>query len=120
MGKRRVLVVEDDLGTRRALRGLFHHAGWEVIAVGTVAAGLEALDPPPDCAVLDLMLPDGDGEVILKKVREDGLPTCVAVCTGTMDPDRIGAVEALRPEALLQKPVDMRDVFAAFDARKGG
>jgi DNA-binding response OmpR family regulator len=120
MGKRRVLVVEDDAGTRRALRGLFRHAGWEVIAVGTVAAGLEALDPPPDCAVLDLMLPDGGGEAILKKVREDGLPTRVAVCTGTIDANRIGVVEALRPEALLQKPIDIRDLFAACDAREGG
>jgi DNA-binding NarL/FixJ family response regulator len=66
------------------------------------------------------MLPDGGGEVILKKVREEGLPTRVAVCTGTNDADRIGAVAALRPEALLQKPIDIRDLFAACDGREGG
>jgi len=74
----RVLIVEDHDGMRMALGGLFRKVGWEVVAVATVAEGLTALDrPSPDCAIVDLQLPDGGGEAIVRKVRAAHLPTCV-------------------------------------------
>src|SRR5438132_89627 len=58
---RRVLIVEDHVASRVVLARLFSQAGWRVTEVGTLAKGLAALDPPPDCIVLDLILPDGRG-----------------------------------------------------------
>ena len=46
-----------------------------------LSGGLE-----PDCMILDLMLPDGEGEAVLREVRERHLRTHVAVCTGTALP----------------------------------
>jgi CheY-like chemotaxis protein len=71
----------------------------------------------PVCAVVDLHLPDGEGEAIVRKVKAAHLPTCVTVvCTGTDDESRIKAVEALGPDALLRKPVEFGQVFAACQA----
>lgn len=70
------------------------------------------MDPAPDCIILDLMLPDGDGAVILRKVREDKFPTCVVVTTGCTDRERLDEVEQLRPERLLRKPVDFSQVLS--------
>ena len=114
MHKHRVLIVEDHDGMRMALCGLFRKVGWEVVGVGTVAEGLAALDSPHDCALVDLNLPDGQGEAIVRKVKAAQLPTCVTViCTATADEARIKAVEALGPQALLRKPVEFGDLFAA-------
>jgi two-component system response regulator PilR (NtrC family) len=102
----RMLVVEDHAATRRALVAIFRRKGYRVDAVATLAEGLARLDPPPCCVVLDLMLPDGAGEWILAKVRQDCPQTRVVVATGCLDRQRLDAVRALGPEALLIKPID--------------
>jgi DNA-binding NarL/FixJ family response regulator len=117
MGRNRVLIVEDHRGFRFALGGLFRRVGWDVEAVGTVAEGLAALEPPPECAVVDLALPDGDGEAIVRRVKEAQPPTCVTVIgTGSDDEARIRRVAALGPDALLRKPVAFEDVFEACES----
>lgn len=111
----RVLIVEDHEGTRKALRGIFLRRGYCVDTATTVAEALERLDPAPSCIVLDLMLPDGKGETILEKVRQENLPSRVAVCTGSLDSSRLAAVQRLKPQALLHKPVDFNELCRACD-----
>jgi DNA-binding response OmpR family regulator len=69
MGRHRVLIVEDHALTSTSLTRIFARKGWDARMAATVAGGLAALDPPPDCVVLDLNLPDGDGEAILRTIR---------------------------------------------------
>lgn len=113
MGPKRLLVVDDDPTTRFALRTLFTRQGWEVAVAATVAEGLDQLHrgPAPRCLILDLNLPDGHGEAILRTVRAGGLAIRVAVCSGVDDPRRIAGVLALQPEALLAKPIDLAPVM---------
>jgi DNA-binding response OmpR family regulator len=117
-GRRHALViVEDHEATRRAMSRLLASEGWQVRSAGTVAEGLDLLTPEPDCLILDLMLPDGDGESILRRVREAGLQTRVAVTTGEGDEARLEAVRRLRPDALLRKPVDFGEVCRTCEGR---
>jgi ActR/RegA family two-component response regulator len=111
MEKKRLLVVEDDAMSRRAWQTIFGRRGWEVLAAGTVAEGLALLDPAPDYLILDLRLPDGGGEEVLRKVRDGGLKTRVAVTTGVNDPRQRGLVDGLCPEALFEKPVNVADLW---------
>lgn len=97
--------------SRRALVALLRMRGWKVSAVSTVADALGRLTPPPDCILLDLQLPDGDGEAVLRRVREGGLPTRVIVMTGLPDCARLDGVEGLRPHALLRKPLDVSGIL---------
>ena len=109
----RVLIIEDDATTRGALFSLFVHEGWDVVVTRTISGGLAHLAPPPDCVILDLMLPDGDGEAILREIRTRDLPTCVVICTGAEEPERIKALEPLKPQAILTKPIRFPDILAA-------
>jgi DNA-binding response OmpR family regulator len=104
--RRIVLLVDDHLATRGLLRRILALSGWEVLEAATVAEGLAQLDPPPDCIVLDLELPDGPGETILRKVRLERLPIRVVVNTGMPDSARLSEVGSMRPDAVLQKPLD--------------
>jgi CheY-like chemotaxis protein len=114
--KQRMLLVEDHHETRALLRRMLTLCGWDVVEAATTAEGLDRLEPPPDCLLLDLGLPDGDGEAILRKVRVERRPTRVIVNTGTDDPARLGAVAALHPEALLKKPLDAEGLRAICGA----
>ena len=90
---------------------VFGTRGWDVASASTVAEGLALLDPPPDYLILDLLLPDEGGEVILRRVRDAGLETRVAVTTGSDDAGRLRKVRDLRPEAVFEKPVNVVDVW---------
>lgn len=116
MDRPRLLVIDDDIYTRNALHCLFTPRGWQVGLAGTVAEGLDRLDPAPDCIILDLNLPDGGGEQILREVRLHHPRTRVAVCSGTDDARLIREVQELRPEILLWKPIDLAPIFRLCDS----
>ncbi len=113
MSPKRLLVVDDDPTTRFALQALFSRQGWVVSVAETGAEGFSLLreGPPPRFLILDLNLPDGPGEALLRAVRDGGLPTRVAVCSGIDDPYRLADVWSLRPELLLAKPIDLGPVM---------
>jgi DNA-binding response OmpR family regulator len=111
-----VLLVEDDPATLQALALLLRRRGWEVQVAATVAAALALVPTEPDWLVVDLMLPDGDGTRLVEQVRRLGRPTRVAVTTGSTDATRLRAVNALRPDLILIKPIQASELFAAMEA----
>ncbi|WP_435017282.1 response regulator [Tundrisphaera sp. TA3] len=115
MERPRLLVIDDDVYTRNALHALFTPRGWQVGLAGSVAEGLVGLDPAPHCIILDLNLPDGGGETILRQVRSRHPSTLVAVCSGSEDARQIEEVRSLRPEVLLWKPIDLAPIFRLCD-----
>lgn len=112
----KVLVVEDVLKSHAALVRLLGHLGYEIKAACTLADALAQLQlplqPPPDCIILDLMLPDGCGAEVLAEIRKRGLRTKVAVTTAATDADALQAVSALKPEAFFRKPLEIPDLLA--------
>jgi CheY-like chemotaxis protein/HAMP domain-containing protein len=71
-GVRRLLIVEDDERQRQGLVALLGGEDVEVRTAGTGEEALRALEEAvPDCVVLDLLLPDMSGEVLLERMRSD-------------------------------------------------
>ena len=111
MERPRLLIVDDDPYTRGALDRIFRREGWHVALAATLAEGLAGLDAIPHAAILDLDLPDGPGEWVLREVRSRRLVTRVAVCSGVSDPARLATVRGLGPEMMLWKPIELEPVF---------
>lgn len=67
----RLLLVEDDLGLRGALRVALNRHGYEVVGVGTGEDAMRRLraDPSPELVLLDLGLPDLDGFALCEQIR---------------------------------------------------
>ncbi len=66
----RVLVVEDDPGIAAGLQAHLQAQGWAVDVVGALAPAWAALLAEPfDLLLLDLGLPDGDGQDLLRRLR---------------------------------------------------
>ncbi|MDE2356808.1 MAG: response regulator [Alphaproteobacteria bacterium] len=70
----RILVIDDEPQIHRFLRHALEANGYDMTPASTGAAGLAALAAPaaraPDAVVLDLGLPDADGQEILVKARD--------------------------------------------------
>jgi len=91
----RVLVVDDERQILRALRVLLGGAGFEV---STAESAQDALDKltvrPPDAAILDLILPDGNGVDIARSIREwSEMPIIVLSAVGD-EAEKVRALEA--------------------------
>lgn len=102
-----VLVVEDDPSAGRALCCILKLEGWVPKLVSSVAEAIKALNAFVKFVVLDLMLPDGDGELVLQFIRNKGLKTPVCVTTGCGDLIRLEKLKLLFPDYLMQKPIDI-------------
>src|SRR6185312_5141155 len=67
----RVLVVDDEPQIVRALRVVLREAGFEAVPAETASQALDqAAVRPPDAAIVDLVLPDGDGVDVTRRLRE--------------------------------------------------
>lgn len=113
----RVLLIEDDRVARTALASILKHRGFHVTAVATLAEGMDELATDPDRVIVDLSLPDGDGEAILRQARSAHLHSRITVMTGVDDPTRLNRVRDLGAENVLQKPVDIATLLHGLGAR---
>jgi DNA-binding NtrC family response regulator len=88
-------VVEDDPALSEVLCEQLRSMGHAAVPASTVAAGLERLDDGDfDVALLDIMLPDGSGIEILRRIAEEGMPVEAIVLSGYADLDT--AIEAMK------------------------
>ncbi len=107
MGKR-ILIVDDEKAIRWSLGEALAAADYEVEEAQNAAGAIKKFEEdPPDCVVLDLKLPDGDGLAVLKKIKDvdPDIPVIMMTAYGEIET----AVEAIRGGAydFLQKPFQL-------------
>jgi two-component system KDP operon response regulator KdpE len=117
----RVLVVDDELQILRALRVVLREAGFEVVGAQTVAealdlaAGRSAVGRPPQAAIVDLVLPDGDGVELTRRLREwSEMPILVLSAVGEEE-QKVRALEA-GADDYITKPFGARELVARLQA----
>jgi DNA-binding NtrC family response regulator len=107
----RMLVVEDDKALSEIVCEELRARGHMAVAAESVADGLEQLKQSEfEVALVDLMLPDGSGIDILKKIAEEGLATEAIVLTGYATVDT--AIQAMKLGAYdyVTKPARMEEL----------
>src|SRR5688572_24202288 len=103
----KILVVDDDLAARTALRDLLRGLGYTVEMAADGLAALELVrESLPDLIVTDLDMPNMDGMQLLARAREQSSSLPVIVVTSATELET--AVAAMRAGAsdYLTKPVD--------------
>ncbi len=112
----RVLVVDDELQIVRALRVVLREAGFEMVAAQTAAEALDrAAVRPPQAAIVDLVLPDGDGIEVTRRLREwSEMPILVLSAIGEEE-QKVRALEA-GADDYVTKPFGARELVARLQA----
>lgn len=66
-----LLLIEDEAPIRKFIRAALTHQGYQLTEAETAVQGLRlAVQQPPDLIILDLGLPDQDGQQVLTQLRE--------------------------------------------------
>jgi len=118
----KVLIVEDDVATRRGLESAIKDLGGQTKSVGTAGEANRAIDDfKPEVLVVDVHLPDGDGIEVFRAASESDPEREGIVITGQASLD--SAVEALRAgisDYLLKplRPAQLEVVFQRLTARR--
>jgi two-component system, OmpR family, KDP operon response regulator KdpE len=91
----RVLICDDEPQILRALRVILGDAGYEVVPALTANEALDAVAVrPPDAAIIDLVLPDGDGVDVCRSIREwSEMPILVLSAVGD-EREKVRALDA--------------------------
>ena len=114
--RQRVLVCDDEPQILRALRVILRDAGFEVDPASTAAEALDkAAVRPPNAAIIDLVLPDGDGIEVCRQLREwTTMPIIVLSAVGEEE-EKVRALEA-GADDYVTKPFGSRELVARLHA----
>jgi two-component system, cell cycle response regulator DivK len=119
----RILVVEDNALNRLLVHDILELRGHEVLEASNVDEARRILEAsPPDLLLLDVQIPGGGGEAVVREVRADSrLATMpiVAVTSLAMPGDRERLL-ASGFQGYLSKPIDTRTFAAAVEAYLDG
>ncbi|HEV2493452.1 MAG TPA: response regulator transcription factor [Terriglobia bacterium] len=109
----KVLVIEDDRATHKALKHLFESEGFVVEVARDGAAGLEAFRASsPTLVILDLRLPLIPGQDVCREIRKDSPLVPIIVLTAAPDEvDKVLLLE-LGADDYVTKPFSPRELLA--------
>jgi two-component system OmpR family response regulator len=110
-GRQRILVVDDDPDIVRLLTVYLNGQGFDVASASSAVQLRERLhEASHDLVLLDLGLPDEDGLVLLRLLRERAIPVIVVSGRGEAV-ERIVGLE-LGADDYVTKPFDFRELVA--------
>jgi DNA-binding response OmpR family regulator len=117
MGKRIILVIEDDAAIRRGIVDALGFEGYKTREAADGKTGMtEALQSPCDLILLDLVLPKFSGLTILEEVRKSrpALPVIILTARGK-EADRIQGLK-LGADDYVVKPFSVKELLARIQA----
>jgi two-component system KDP operon response regulator KdpE len=107
-----VLVIEDEPQMRRFLRTSLSAYGYRVIEAETAEEALrQSTTYNPDLVLLDLGLPDHDGLVVARRLREWSTVPIIVISARGRDEDKIEALDG-GADDYLTKPFSTGELFA--------
>ncbi len=116
LGRRRVLLVEDEDSITVPLSEALGREGFDASVASTAAQALElAREVDPDVVLLDVMLPDGSGFDVCRELRRSSGVPIIMVTARDEEADRIVGLE-LGADDYVTKPFSAREVVARIRA----
>lgn len=108
----RILVIDDERQIRRMLHTSLSGHGYQVFEAANGEEGLlAAADQKPDIILLDLGLPDLDGVVVTRRLREWTRTPIIVLSVREREQDKVSALDA-GADDYLTKPFGMSELLA--------
>ena len=107
-----LLLVEDDAQIRRFVRNALEREGYKVREAASFAAGLiDAGTSKPAMVILDLGLPDGDGQQFVRELRGWSQMPVLILSARTIESEKIDVLDA-GADDYLTKPFSVGELLA--------
>ncbi|MEW5738705.1 MAG: response regulator transcription factor [Myxococcota bacterium] len=109
----RILLIEDEPLVRDLVVLNLRHAGYEVSTAGTFSEGEAALARAGnDLAIVDVMLPGGEGFVLVRQARDNGVKIPILMLTARAEvQSRVRGLDC-GADDYLTKPFDVTELLA--------
>ncbi|WP_191236827.1 response regulator [Cobetia marina] len=112
----RILVVDDEMQIRRFLRISLTSQGYVVSEAETGGLGLlMAMSDKPDLVLLDLGLPDIDGQEVLRTIRDQSDIPVVVVSVRASENEKVACLDAGAND-YITKPFGIQELLARVRA----
>ncbi|HSJ31717.1 MAG TPA: response regulator [Longimicrobiales bacterium] len=112
-----VLIIDDDLGIRRMLRGALERAGHRIEEASNGAEGMQRYrTAPADLVITDVFMPDQDGIETIQQLREEFPESRIlAISGGSVGGSSAALTDAMMfgADATLAKPFTVHELIAA-------
>ncbi len=115
MKKAKILVVEDERNISDIVKAYLEREGFEVVVAATGKAALKEAGKNVDLIVLDLKLPDIDGEIVCKSIREFLDVPVIMLTAKSAEDDRVRGL-GLGADDYVVKPFSARELVARVKA----
>ena len=108
----KILIIEDDPGISNFLKTTVSAAGYEAIVTGQGQTALQMISSHcPDCILLDLGLPDMDGNEIISGIRQWSVMPIIVISARSMEQDKVKALD-LGADDYITKPFGTDELLA--------
>ena len=114
-----IVVIEDNPQNARMAEKLLKHAGYEVTLAEDGESGLTTvLDVMPDLVLIDLGLPDVDGQTVVAMMRQQPNLDQMPIIAFTAWPEETAAemARAYGCDGVINKPIDTRQFAGQVEA----
>ncbi len=115
MMRGRILVIEDEKKIAELVKAYLEKEGFEVTAAQTGKEAVSVLKNKFDLIILDLMLPDMDGEDICRSIRKDSDIPIIMLTAKSEEEDRIKGL-GIGADDYVVKPFSPRELVARVKA----
>jgi len=108
----KVIIIEDNPQNARMAAKLLRHAGHEVITAEDGEHGLTTIfENPPDVILVDLGLPDLDGQTVVALLRQQDTlkQTPIVAFTAWPESTAHAMAQAYGCDGVITKPIDTRN-----------
>ena len=120
---RTVLIIDDNADALEVLRAFLEEKGYRVLTAPDGPQGIElARTDPPDCVILDIMMPEMSGFQVCRalKAQPQGETTPVLMLTARKVDRDVSYARTVGAGDFLTKPVRPAQLLAALDKHLGG
>jgi len=117
MGRKKILVVDDERDIVKALMIRLQHNGYDVVVAFDGAQGIfVAHKERPDLIILDIRMPAGDGFSVAEKLKQSSLTEQIPIIFLTGSPERNAEERAMELGArfYIKKPYDPEELLEAI------
>lgn len=111
----KILIIEDEKKISEIVKAYLEKEGFRVTLAGTGEDGLKALKENPDLIILDLMLPDMQGEELCTIIREGSDVPVIILTAKSGEEDRVKGL-GIGADDYVVKPFSPRELVARVKA----